>query len=375
MFCSKCGKNVDDGVGFCPSCGTKVGGGVTACAQRPAGDSGKVSGAGRGKLVEYLVGAVFAVVVACGVLYRIMGTGPDLREEATGLLRGSLVEQFEKDEDTKEVAKYIKLTDVRDCVLVKESKGRYSGLVQAEYTANKVGKKGETRRVVVQYDFTLLYDGENIMLKNAEPSDSEVAKFTSFVEKLVEEEEGEGGEPDDDVDEKESDGEGDEDESEEQAVVDTPQKHVGPQKKSMSTESEPNDDVVMTGSDFIKEWEWITGEEGTRVQQEARFKQIKGRRVVFDFDNAYVDNVTEIDSAAQNLNKMVGEPTGKVEVEIVSKYSADKELRMELFFSDKNKVEDALKLNKGTAVKSVSGRVAGRRGDVVELLNPAIIVE
>lgn len=230
MFCSKCGKNVDDGVGFCPSCGTKVGGGVTACAQRPAGDSGKVSGAGRGKLVEYLVGAVFAVVVACGVLYRIMGTGPDLREEATGLLRGSLVEQFEKDEDTKEVAKYIKLTDVRDCVLVKESKGRYSGLAQAEYTANKVGKKGETRRVVVQYDFTLLYDGENIMLKNAEPSDSEVAKFTSFVEKLVEEEEGEGGEPDDDVDEKESDGEGDEDESEEQAVVDTPQKHVGPQK-------------------------------------------------------------------------------------------------------------------------------------------------
>ena len=72
---------------------------------------------------------------------------------------------------------------------------------------------------------------------------------------------------------------------------------------------------------------------------------------------------------------MVGEPTGKVEVEIVSKYSSDKELRMELFFSDKNKVEDALKLNKGTAVKSVSGRVAGRRGDVVELLNPAIIVE
>lgn len=203
MFCSKCGKNVDDGVGFCPSCGTKVGGGVTACAQRPAGDSGKVSGAGRGKLVEYLVGAVFAVVVACGVLYRIMGTGPDLREEATGLLRKLVVKTFAENEDAKEVAKYIKLTDVRDCVLVKESKGRYSGLAQAEFTANKVGKKGETRRVVVQYGFTLLYDGENIMLQNAEPSDSEVAKLTSFVEKLVEEEEGEGGEPDDESDEKE----------------------------------------------------------------------------------------------------------------------------------------------------------------------------
>lgn len=375
MFCSKCGKNVNDGVGFCPSCGTKIGGGSTVCAQQPAGDSGKVSGADRGKLVECLVGAVFAVVVACGVLYRIMGTGPDLREEATELLRGSLVKQFQEDEDAKEVAKYIKLTDVRDCALVKESKGRYSGLAQAEFTANKVGTKGETRRVVVQYDFTLLYDGENIMLQNAEASDSEVAKFTSLVEKLVEEEEGEGDESDDESDEKESDGEWDEDKSEEQAEGDTPQKPVTSPKKSMSTKSEPDDGVVMTGSDFIKEWEWITGEEGTRVQQEARFKQIKGRRVVFDFDNAYIDNVTEIDSAAQNLNKMVGEPTGKVEVEIVSKYSSDKELRMELFFSDKNKVEDALKLNKGTAVKSVSGRVAGRRGDVVELLNPAIIVE
>lgn len=203
MFCSKCGKNVDDGVGFCPSCGTKIGAGATACAQQPAGASGKVSGTGRSKLVEYLVGAVFAVVVACGVLSRIMGTGPDLREEATGLLRKLVVKTFAENEDAKEVAKYIKLTDVRDCVLVKESKGRYSGLAQAEFTANKVGKKGETRRVVVQYGFTLLYDGENIMLQNAEPSDSEVAKLTSLVEKLVEEEEGEGGEPDDEAAEEE----------------------------------------------------------------------------------------------------------------------------------------------------------------------------
>ena len=203
MFCSKCGKNVDDGVGFCPSCGTKIGAGATACAQQPAGASGKVSGTGRSKLVEYLVGAVFAVVVAYGVLSRIMGTGPDLREEATGLLRKLVVKTFAENEDAKEVAKYIKLTDVRDCVLVKESKGRYSGLAQAEFTANKVGKKGETRRVVVQYGFTLLYDGENIMLQNAEPSDSEVAKLTSLVEKLVEEEEGEGGEPDDEAAEEE----------------------------------------------------------------------------------------------------------------------------------------------------------------------------
>lgn len=333
MFCSKCGKNVDDGVGFCPSCGTKVGGGVTACAQRPAGDSGKVSGAGRGKLVEYLVGAVFAVVVACGVLYRIMGTGPDLREEATGLLRGSLVEQFEKDEDTKEVAKYIKLTDVRDCFLMKEAGGRYSGSAQVEFTANKVGKKGETRRVVIQYDFTLLYDGENLMLKDIEVSDSEESKFTALMEQLAEEEEGEG---------------------EEQA--------------------EPNDGTVMTGSDFIKEWEWIRSPERTSAQREMRFKQIKGRRVAFDFDNAYITNVKRISSTDQQVNEMIGIPVGEAVVKIVSNYAPNRKLRMTLVFSDKGKAMRVFELNKGTMIKHVTGKLEGDYEDIY-LSDPDIAVK
>ena len=256
MFCSKCGKNVDDGVGFCPSCGAKIGGGATARTQQTAGDSGKSA----------------------------RHVGADSMNAKNPVNTG-----------------YHPRTDLQGVIW----KERFRTLCIT---------------LVVVVGFFVLCG--------------------IFIDD-------------------ESDGEWDEEESEEQAVVDTPQKPAVSPKKSMNTESEPDDGVVMTGSDFIKEWEWIWSSERTSAQQQERFKRIKGRKVAFDFDNAYIEDVRKINSTEQALQEMTGTPIGKVEVIIVSEYSSERELRMELYFSDKNKALNALNLSKGTKVKNVTGRVGG----------------
>lgn len=319
MFCSKCGKNVDDGVGFCPSCGAKVGGGAAACAQQPAGESGKVSGAGRGKFVEYLVGAVFAIVVACGVLYRIIGTGPDLREEATEMLKETLVDDFKKHGELEKFAKYVKLTDVRDCYLVKQEKS-YEGLAEAEYTANKVGENGEARRVVIQYSFTLLYDGENMILQDAQvSSDVEESKLTSFLEGLATEDKGEGGRTDG--------GEG--------------------RKLSEMDVSE------ITGADIIRGNS--QKESGFSAVQLAKIqKRLAGRTL--SFENAHVVDVSR-------------EPfTGRLTV----LFNCEG-LAVEAEFVDSKMVDICEDLDEGETVKSLSGRVA--KGDDFSGIIPVFYIK
>ena len=63
MFCSKCGKSVEDGQAFCPACGTKLGGGVEPAVSTPAPAAKKKGGCLKIILwVVFIIGGVVAIV-------------------------------------------------------------------------------------------------------------------------------------------------------------------------------------------------------------------------------------------------------------------------------------------------------------------------
>ena len=138
---------------------------------------------------KYIPPIIWSIICCVALAFVLdLNSEQNLQKEATGLLRQSLVKNFAKGGTEEGLSEYVRLTDVRDCVLVKEDKGRYSGLAQVEYTAKKVDAKGQRRRVIVQYHFKLLSDGENIMLQACAASGNEALKLIAFVSKLAGEE-------------------------------------------------------------------------------------------------------------------------------------------------------------------------------------------
>lgn len=126
----------------------------------------------------------------------------------------------------------------------------------------------------------------------------------------------------------------------------------------------------MTGSDLIKEMEWMHSPGRTSAQKQARCDQIEGRKVAFDFEKAYVDDVEDV---------RVWIPyEGPRQRAIVRIHLPDKELEMEVGVSDENEAMKALRLSKGTEVKHVTGRIfLIDRNDYsrVELRDSVIVVK
>ena len=179
MFCTNCGKKVDEEKMFCTFCGTKLG---TANDANASGDSTKIFGIEKKKLLGYGINVAVGIAVIVAVIVKLVNSGPDLQAEAAGLLKQSLEETLEQNE---ELSQYVNVTEVKDCVLVKEEGNKYTGLAKAVYEAKKANSKGVRSSATVQYDFKVTYDGTNIMLQDGQASDAEHQKLLTLLTEIM----------------------------------------------------------------------------------------------------------------------------------------------------------------------------------------------
>ena len=172
MFCTKCGTAIEDGKSVCPKCNAPIG---VAAPMNPVRETqSMILGMDKKKFVKCAINIV-CVIIAFAVYFAIdLSGGPDLQLEAPKLLKQAL-------EENVELTKYVSVGEVKECVLVKESKNKHSGLAKVVFRAKKNDSKGRCASVIIQYGFDLLCDGDNIMLQNGVPSGSDETKLTEFL--------------------------------------------------------------------------------------------------------------------------------------------------------------------------------------------------
>lgn len=99
-----------------------------------------------------------------------------LASDAADLLKESLNETI----NSTQLKDLICVTRIKDCVLVKETESRYSGIAKATFsTKNRID--GNSPSVDLQYNFYIIFDGTNIMLQDASRDHAEEPKFERFL--------------------------------------------------------------------------------------------------------------------------------------------------------------------------------------------------
>lgn len=267
MFCTKCGKSVDENVKFCPGCGSSI---EASASTTPIGENNG------GKLLLKLgkvAGIAFCVIVGVVIAYfRHTKAYAINSSENLAVIAKLITESIASNDELKTVAKVRECTSVSldmnapmDSLEDGHVRKVYKGLANVEMFPRKSSWESNDNieyaesAITVRYDITVVDAGKEIALKSAEMRDSDWQALVLST--------GKSGESEDDDNDSNKDDDEDKDEDE----------------TSENSNEPPLDGTVL-----------VTKRRGMTELQWKRFvKDNKGRTVVFR--NGKVEEVEEDD--------------------------------------------------------------------------------
>ena len=267
MFCTKCGKSVDENVKFCPGCGTSI---EASASTTPIGENN--GGKSLLKLGK-VAGIAFCVIVGVVIAYfRHTKAYAINSSENLSVIAELITESISSDDELKSVAKFRECTSVSldmnapmDSLEDGHVRKMYKGLASVEMFPRKSSWESidnieyAESAITVRYDITVVDAGKEIALKSAEMRDSDWRALVLST--------GKSGESDDDDNDEDKDDNEDKDEDE---------------TSENSNEPPLDGTVLVTKRRCMTELQW------------KRFvKDNKGRTVVFR--NGKVEEVEEDD--------------------------------------------------------------------------------
>ena len=267
MFCTKCGKSVDENVKFCPGCGASI---EASASTTPIGENN--GGKSLLKLGK-VAGIAFCVIVGVVIAYfRHTKAYAINSSENLSVIAKLITESIASNDELKTVAKVRECTSVSldmnapmDSLEDGHVRKVYKGLANVEMFPRKSSWESNDNieyaesAITVRYDITVVDAGKEIALKSAEMRDSDWQALVLST--------GKSGESDDD------DNDGDKDDNDDKDEDET---------------SDNSNEPPLDGAVFVAKRRGMT-----ELQWKRFVKDNKGRTVVFR--NGKVEEVEEDD--------------------------------------------------------------------------------